>query len=31
MQKVGVDNHNSVKTSKKQARATPQIFFVRYV
>ena len=30
MQKVGVDNHNPVKTSNKQARATPQIF-VRYM
>ena len=26
MQKVGVDNHNPVETSNKQARATPQIF-----
>ena len=30
MQKVGVDNHNPVKTANKQARGNSQIF-VRYV
>ena len=31
MQKVGVDNHNPVKTSNKQARGNSSDFFGRYV
>ena len=30
MQKVGVDNHNPVKTSNKQARGNSSDFFVWY-
>ena len=31
MQKVGVDNHDPVKTSNKQAGGNFSDFFVRYV
>ena len=31
MQEVGVDNHNPVKTSNKQARGNSSDFSVKYV